>query len=110
VGGITNNLNNKNMYHEKLVVNENGDKVNIRVHFWLSYDKPSYSIDLFICKKGKRKFFNLSFDDYSYRALSMEDRTVYRYNKFKEYVTEEQILEAKNELWNLLSPSVAKQT
>ena len=98
------------MYHEKLVVNENGDKVNIRVNFWLSYDKPSYSIDLFICKKGKRKFFYLSFDDYSYRALSMEDRAVYKYNKFKEYVTDEQILEAKNELWNLLSPSAVKQT
>jgi len=97
------------MYHEKIVVNKNGNKVKIKVHFWLSYDKPSYSIDLLICKKGKHKFLNLSFDDFDYRALSMEDRTVYRYNKFKEYVTDEQILEAKNELWNLLSPSVAEQ-
>lgn len=98
------------MHHEKLVVNKEGDKINIRVNFWLSYNKPSYDIDLFICKKGKRKFFNLSFDDYAYKSLSMDDRMVYRYNKFKEYVSEEQILEAKNELWQKLSPSVAKQT
>lgn len=98
------------MYHEKLVENKEGDKIKIRVGFWLSYDKPAYSVDLSICKKGKRKFFYLSFDDYTYRALSLEDRTDYRYSKFKEYVAEEQILEAKNELWNLLSPSLSKET
>jgi len=94
------------MYHEKLVINKNGDKVNIRVNFWIYNNKPSYSINLFICKKGKRKFFNLSFDDYSYRSLSNEDKAIYRYNKIKEYVEEEQILEAKNELWNLLAPTL----
>jgi len=92
------------MYHEKIVVNENGDKIKIRVNFWLFADRPTYSFDLFICKKGKRKFFNLSFDDYAYRALSLEDRQTYRMNKFKEYVTDDQIFEAKYELWQLLSP------
>ncbi len=102
------------MRHEKLVINSNGDKINIRVTFWLSYDKPNYSVDLSICKKGKRKFIDvlfddyaLSFSDYSYRRLSIEERAVYRLNKFKEYVTEEQILEAKNELWNKLSPNLS---
>lgn len=97
------------MYHEKLVLNKEGDKIKIRVHFWLSCDMPFYSIDLFVCKKGKRKFVCVSFDDYVYRSLSMGDRIIYRYYKYKEYVTEEQILEAKNELWNLLSPIVAQQ-
>jgi hypothetical protein len=92
------------MYHEKLVKKENGDKINIRVNFWLSYDKPNYTIDLFICKKGKRKFYNLSFDGYEYRILSQEERLIYRTNKFREYVSDELILEAKKELHNLLKP------
>ncbi len=92
------------MYHEKIVVNDRGQRVQIRVDFNISMDKPSWRVSLSICEKGKRKFRRLTFDDYSYRELSMEGRQKYEEQKFKEVVSDGQIMEAKKELWQMLSP------
>ena len=94
------------MYHEKIIQLENGNKIKINISFWLNNNTPVYSISLYICQKGKRKFIELKFEDYAYRALSMEEREKFRDKKYLEYLTPLQILEAKKELWQKLSPSI----
>jgi len=93
------------MRHEKLIKKENGDKVIIKVHFWMYHENSRYDVDLQICLKGKRKFHFIQADGYEYRSLSMSDRRLYMHNKYLEHVTEDQIFEAKTELWNLLKPT-----
>ncbi len=92
------------MNHEKLVINEKGDKVRINVSFYESNDKAFYNISLAVCANGKRKFIFIHIDNWEYRSLSMENRRKYEYEHFLKYVTQEQINEAKLELWHKLSP------
>ncbi len=96
------------MYHDKIIQLENGDKVKINVSFYLNHYTPVYGITLYICKKGKRKFDELKFESYDYRSLSMEARKEYRDKKHLEFISAAQILEAKNELWQKLSPSASE--
>ena len=93
------------MNYEKLIINPAGDKIKIHVTFFiLSTNEPTYRIELSICPKGKRLFKRLEFDNWSYRKLSMEERRAYEHTEYLTFVTEEQIQEAKIELWHKLSP------
>jgi hypothetical protein len=93
------------MNHEKLIINNDGDKVRIIVHFFLNHNEPSYSVSLSICKKGKRKFNFLKYgDDYTYRSLSIEGRKEYVMNENLKIVPIEFINQAKMELYQLLKP------
>ncbi len=96
------------MIHIKTITTANGDKVAIRVHFWMSNDMPQYSINLERCPKGKRKFVRIDYDDWDFRALSMDEREIYRNTKYLEIVTSEQLDEAKKELWLKLAPEKAQ--
>lgn len=94
------------MTHEKIIKKENGDKVNIKVTFWMNHEQPKYDVFLTVCQKGKRLFkIVFSQDDYEYRVLSMGDRVGYKMKKYLEHVTEEQIYQAKIECWNKLKPA-----
>lgn len=92
------------MNHIKKIILDNGDKINIYISFYEDGIKAVYNTSIAICKKGKRKFFNLSFDDYEYRGLSMPERRVYEYSKILEIVDVKYIREAKYELYELLRP------
>jgi len=94
------------MIYEKIVVRENGDKVLILVNLYVNNidNGHTYDIDIKVCLKNKRKFVKLEFDDYLYRMLSMEDRATFRYKEYLKVVSEQELLDAKIELWNLISP------
>lgn len=93
------------MNHEKIIVKENGDKVKLRIDFFiLSLSKPSYKITMYLCEKGKRKYNEVKFDSYEYRKLTMEERSGFEYQKFLEYLSEEEIHQAKLEVWEKLKP------
>lgn len=94
------------MNHEKIFIKENGDKVKVLVCFYSDHKCGNYRINLMYCPKGKRKFISVSFDGYSYRNLSLEDRKKYEYEVFLTYLSSEQITEAKLELWEKLKPTL----
>ncbi len=88
-----------------MVIKENGNKVKIRVYFYFSLEKPIYNISARICLTGKRTYINVcNIDGFEYRRLNSTERNSYEMSKIREHVTDEQILEAKMELWNLLKP------
>lgn len=94
------------MDHEKTIINKSGDKVKIQVNFWLNHRTPVYDVQLYICKKGTRKFKSIDYgDDFSYRALTMEKKREFTMQKYLEIVDIEDINEAKKELHQLLAPT-----
>ncbi len=94
--------------HEKTVTNPAGDKIKIDITFWISGNTPQYSISLYKCPKGKRKFTRVDFDNWEFRALDMIERQKYFHTKYLELVTQEQLDEAKKELWLKLVPEKAQ--
>ncbi len=96
------------MIHDKIFKRENGDKVKITVDFYIDrHDKPTYNIHIFLCENGKRKFNQLSFDDWNFRNLSMDERSNYRRNEILKHVSNEEVLDTISELWNRFSPNNA---
>ena len=92
------------MNHEKIITKENGDKVKINVSVYLNYNTAVYKLSLSLLPKGKRKFVQISFDGYEYRQLNMEQRREYELKEYLKEVSENDIYQAKIELWEKLKP------
>lgn len=93
------------MNHEKIIIRENGDKVMLRINFFiLSLSKPTYKLNVYLCGKGKRKYNEITFDSYEYRRLGMEERKDFEYQEYLKHVTEDELQEAKLEMWETLKP------
>jgi hypothetical protein len=93
------------MTYEKIIVRENGDKVKLLINFFLlSLSQPTYKINVYLCGKGKRKYNEIKFDSYDYRRLGMEGRKDFEYQEYLKHVTEDELHEAKLEVWQKLIP------
>jgi hypothetical protein len=95
------------MTHEKLIKRENGDKVRLRIRLFVESwrDAFAWNFEVWVTPKGKRKEFTpFNGDDYTYRRLGVEDRKKWEERKYMEYVTPEEIQQAKIELWEKIKP------
>lgn len=93
------------MNYEKIIARENGDKVKLLINFFLlSLNQPTYKVNVYLCGKGKRKYNEIKFDDYSYRSLTMQARKDFEYQEYLKHVTEDELHEAKLEVWQKLIP------
>ncbi len=97
------------MTHKKTIKRDNGLQYQICVNVYLdSYGNKGveYRIDIYCRKKGKRNWLNVEkgIDSYKYRGLSMEERSEYDIKNNLRYLTQDEIHEAKLELWNKLKP------
>ncbi len=95
------------MIHAKIIKRKDGSRVRIKVSFHLFGGREFvYDTSVQTCGKGKRKWRSfVDVDDHQYRALSMEEREIYKNKKELEVVTKEEVLESKVELWNSLMPN-----
>lgn len=97
------------MKHEKIIKREDGSKVKISISFYSDSFRPEsdkYRVAVQTCAKRKRTWINVTnSDDYSYRCLSMDERSKFAKEKQLEYVSKEEILSAKLELWEKLKPT-----
>lgn len=93
------------MRHEEIIKRPDGSKVRIDVYFWLNHDKPRYDVNVYRCDKGKRTWRGC-YDEqsYEYRRLSIEDRQGFKFQKQKEFVSDEEIIQAQMVIWNKLKP------
>lgn len=96
------------MRHEKTFKRDNGDNVKIDVSVYLdnySTNNAVYRITVAQKMKGKRKWLYVhSSDDYDWRKLDMKGRSEYEMNIYLQYVSHEEIQQAKLELWELMKP------
>ena len=94
--------------YEKIIKREDGSRVKIFVDlFDVRYGELAYRTSASTCGKGKRTWYG-SFDSnhYMYRQLSMEDRRTYEHESQLDFVSEDELLQAKTELWEKLKPEV----
>ena len=92
---------------EKNIRRDDGSRVKISVSMReLDRNRIAYKEEVEVCAKGKRTW-NRSFsrDDYSYRRMSMEEREAHVLICNRKIATEDEILAAKLELWELLKPT-----
>jgi hypothetical protein len=97
------------MRHETIFKRDNGDCVKINTSVYLDNYRSMnavYRISVDVKPKGKKKWVNVhSSDDYEWRRLSTEKRYEYEMNIYLQHVSQDEIMEAKLELWQLLNPN-----
>lgn len=93
------------MKTEKIFIRTDKSRVKIEVHLYLDITRGAvYRISVSVCQPGKRKFIYIDRNDYEYRSLSMREREKsLEYEQLK-YVSSEEILESKMELWQRIKP------
>ncbi len=92
---------------EKIIKREGGGKVKITVSIYTNriFGKFAYETDVQICEKGKRSWFGVySTDTYVFRRMSTEDKVIFIKMEQLKHVTEDEIYQAKLELWNSIKP------
>ena len=85
------------MVHEKTFKRPDGSKVKIEVRFF-SYTFTTdfkYTIQVYVCEPGKR---------YNYIRFKQNHQEQFKFNKYLNVVSADEIKEAKNELWEKLKP------
>lgn len=94
------------MKAEKIIKREDGSRVRIITSLRDSYsNQPIYESIVHVCGKGKRTWNGTYSDgDFSFRRLSMDERKVFINEKNLEYVTEQELHDAKLELWESIKP------
>jgi len=96
------------MKHEKVFKRENGMQYNIVADLYIDSIREvvRYTIQLWCREKGKKNW-HLPPDtlhEYQFRSLSMEERESHKNTNILRFVTEEEILSVKLELWNKIKP------
>lgn len=96
------------MKREKVFKRENGTQYQIMVELHIDSIRESsqWKVQCWCRDKGKRNWLSLpdTLHDYAFRALSMEEREKHRNNNILRFVTAEEIMSVKLELWNLIKP------
>lgn len=98
------------MRHEKIFKRADGTQFLLSVDFFISeYSEnygANYKINLSFKDKGKRKWNEvpMNMNEWKFRELSMDKRREYLERNILNYLTEDEIIEAKLELWDKLKP------
>jgi hypothetical protein len=94
------------MRKDFILKREDGTRINISAS--LSYYRgPEYNWEVLICQPKKRTFKPaVDTDSWKYRELSVKDRVDFVKMESLKFVTTEEVLKAKRELWNLLDPEL----
>ena len=100
------------MRHEKIFKKENDTAykimVDVRLDNYRHNEIARYGCDVVYREKGKRKWLSVPDTIYEHhlRRLSMEDRTKHKDSNMLRFVSKEDILSVKLELWELMKPVI----
>ena len=90
---------------EKTVKRGDGTRVRIKVAFISDFSYSGYSVYVTHCNKGKRTWKSCcNVNSHTYSILSMEERRAAIEKAQLDYVTEQEIYDAKIELWLSMKP------
>lgn len=92
---------------EKIIKREDGSRVRIIASIYNSYQKIKYETCVHICEKGKRTWRGVyDTDNFMYRRLNTEDREKFILEAQLKAVTEDELFDAKLDLWNMIRPEL----
>ena len=96
------------MKNEKIFTRENGTQYLIQISFVNDSLRATfeYRVQVWTREKGKRNWNNIpqQLSEYDIRKMSWEEKKEYNYKNSLRFVSEEEIMEAKLEIWNILNP------
>ena len=79
--------------------------VNLGEYYRDGYTRFGYTLSVVTCKKGKRTWCGVvDADSYTWRQLSMEEREQARIDASMNHITEDELHQAKLELWESIKP------
>jgi hypothetical protein len=97
---------------ETIIKRENGNKVAINVELHIDgyhRNPPEYLVTISTCAKGKRTWINQDCsNDYEYRynlKFGSPERKEYEHKFYLQFATEEEIYQAKLNLWESIKPT-----
>jgi len=91
---------------EKTIRRDDGSRVKVKTYLSeVGYGVLGYEQEVTICEKGKRTWKRTySQDDYIFRRKSLEDRKAHIIDCDRLYISDEERLVAKIELWESIKP------
>ena len=93
---------------EKIIKRDDGKRVKILVSVHVDHyrsSKVEYKSQVSVCEKGKRTWKgSCDCDGYTFRKLSMDDRSKFEYESQFNLITIEELNNAKLELWHKIKP------
>jgi hypothetical protein len=91
--------------YDKIIKRDDGSRVKIVINVIFIHNEIAYRTTVLICIKGKRTWRNATdSNDYTHRALSMEDRVKKDLKNQLTIISESEMLDAKLEAWQQLKP------
>lgn len=96
---------NPKMTHEKIYTRENGSKVKVSVWLYVQQNQPNWSYLIFLQEPQSERWLDPFSDrDYLSRMVQPGFHQGLPMDLFDHYVSKEEILEAKLELWKKIQP------
>lgn len=97
------------MKFEKELKRPDGSRIKIEAHLSLGWmnQNVEWTTTVLKCEPKKRTFkYVVDADSYTYRGMSQEDKLKLRMDTYLQFVTKEEILSVKLELWQSLKPTI----
>ena len=97
------------MRHQKIIKRDNGDRVRITVELVVDWSmtEPRWTFVTHFCEPKKRTWKSyVNHDDFSWRSLDRKGRHDEDVKRSLKIASKEEVLEAMNELWHKVKPSL----
>lgn len=96
------------MRHEKIIKREDGTRYLLCIDLYIDSfrETVSWTVQVWTKAKGKRNWTDVpdTLYEHTIRRMSLKDQEEHRMKNILRFVTPEEILEAKLELWNKIKP------
>lgn len=93
------------MIHEKIYKRKDGTRIKISVWLYVHENRSNWGYLLFVQEKNSDRWLDPFTDkDYLNRVVALKNMDGLRMDTFDSYVSKEEILKAKLELWELIRP------
>jgi len=94
------------MTHEKIYKRKDGTRIKISVWLYVHENRSNWGYLLFIQEKNSDRWLDPFTDkDYLKRVVSLKNNDGLRMDTFDSYVSKDEILKAKMELWEMIRPN-----
>lgn len=90
--------------HEKIINKPDGEKVKITVNVvYVRHNVIEYKHAVEVCPVGKRKYKSI-YTDFQHTGIDKSNQALHHSNEELQYVTLDEIRQAKKELWEKIKP------
>lgn len=95
------------MTHEKIFTRKDGTRIKVSVWLYVHENKSNWGYLIFVQEPGSDRWLDPFSDrDYILRIMNPKFESGLKTDSFSNYVSPEEILKAKLELWQMIKPTI----